>query len=77
MFNFVAESERGDFCQLIKWRISIISNIGGMKICAYMAICLSLPFALLADEAETGETETAPEEGAAVSTAAQAEGFQR
>ena len=48
-----------------------------MKFCAYMAICLSLPFALHAEDADTGEPETSPEDEVAVTPAAQAEGFER
>lgn len=48
-----------------------------MKFCAYIAICLSLPFALLAEDVDTDEPETSPEDEAAVTPAAQAEGFKR
>lgn len=48
-----------------------------MKFCAYMAICLSVPFALLAEEVDTGEPEASPEDEVAVTPAAQAEGFER
>ena len=48
-----------------------------MKICAYMTICLSLPFALLAEDVDTGEPETSPEDEVAVTPAAQAAGFER
>ena len=48
-----------------------------MKFCAYMAICLSLPFALLAEDVGTDEPETSPEDEVAATPAAQAEGFKR
>lgn len=48
-----------------------------MKICAYMALCMSLPFALLAEDVETDEAATSSDEGVAATPAAQAEGFQR
>ena len=48
-----------------------------MKICAYMAICLSLPFALLAEEVDTDEPEDSPADEVEVTPAAQAEGFER
>ena len=48
-----------------------------MKFCAYMVICLSLPFTLHAEDVDTGEPETPPEDEAAVTPAAQAEGFRR
>ena len=48
-----------------------------MKFCAYMVICLSLPFALLAEDVDTGEPEDSPADEVEVTPAAQAEGFER
>ena len=48
-----------------------------MKICAYLAICLSLPFALLAKDVDAGEPEDPPADEVEVTPAAQAEGFER
>lgn len=48
-----------------------------MKFCAYMTICLCLPFVLLAVEAEKGEAEKPPEDKAAAAEEAGDPGFDR
>ncbi len=48
-----------------------------MKFCAYMTLCLCLPFALLAEDGDKGESETPPEDAAAAEKAEVDPGFER
>ena len=48
-----------------------------MKFCAYMAICLSLPLVLLAEDEKTDAAETAPDADASAAEAVTDPGFER
>ena len=48
-----------------------------MKFCAYMAICLSLPLVLLAEDEKTDAAEAAPDADASSSEVVADPGFER